>query len=683
MTTAAPIRAAKATPPKVRAIAGVSATARIEAADSTKPAKISIIANTGEPMRLLGFEHPVVINMATAEMPGIAPVLSDHRMAMDAFAGQVAPKIVDKKIVADGFLVRGVPAADRAITLSRGGATLEASVGGPSRDYEFYDAGETVSVNGREFEGPLYVADGFRLDEISLVVKGADGKTTVSIAAKRHTAQGGASKMNKFEKWLRGMGYDPETMDQELKANLRCGFDSMRGDGKKNGAPEMVQAERERVAAIEAACSGDWGGGDVQAQVQYLRGRAIRGEITYSELLSGLDDSRKLGELRSAQRHTTDGILNGGIRGHRSGIDTRKVLLAGVLRLSGESAIGEKILGAEAMNAAEDAGIESVADIAAACLRMEGRDIPNGRSAVIRAGFSTVSMPTLIGGGLERTLAQRFQDSPASWRPFTAKRPLKDFKPTAHTRANFSAKLIEIGASGEIKHAKLDEEAIATLRNRTFARQYTLTRQMLINDDLGVFADLSRTLAEAALTTHADLVYETIKNGLSTHWTVGRGNLLSGGSSAFDIDALATGVKAMRLMTDANGFSINVAPAVLLVGPSLEKEARAVLQSLEVGRSDGGPTGNALKDIVSLAVEPRLELAYGFGASASTTRWFLFGGPATEPIIQTTLNGVEAPVVEILGPEHDPDTLGVTYRIYSDFSYSLGEYRASLMSVGA
>ena len=490
-----------------------------------------------------------------------------------------------------------------------------------------------------------------------------------------------------FEQWIRAMGMNPESLDETAERELRAAFKSMHGDGGgnsgANGMPPTVAAERERVAAIEAACSGDWGGGDVQAQVQYLRGRAIRGEITYSELLSGLDDSRKLGELRSKQRHTTDGILNGGIRGHRSGVDTHEVLACSLLRLAKQDEIGTKIFGERAMQAGADLRARSFVDVVEAALRLEGRAVPHTKNEMIRAGFSTLSLPLAIDSSIKRQVSQNFTDHPVSWRGFAKVIPLDDFRTKTLFRTATKAQLVEVGKSGELKHGQILEETTAEVTAKTWGRYFVVDRKMIMNDDMSVFQSLPSELARLANQKISDEVYRELIANVATHFTSVRGNYQEGAGTVLSIDSLATAVKMMRLQTDPNGYLIDVTPKVLLVPPSLEATARTIINSAEIGYSGENANGNPMYRIVDeIAVEPRLEKGGQLYPAASATAWYLFGNTSTEPVVIGAIDGSLTPQVEV-GSIQDPSVLGMSFRVFTDFDVTLGEYRSGFRSKGA
>jgi hypothetical protein len=148
------------------------------------------------------------------------------------------------------------------------------------------------------------------------------------------------------------------------------------------------------------------------------------------------------------------------------------------------------------------------------------------------------------------------------------------------------------------------------------------------------------------------------------------------------MDSLAKAVTLMRTQRNSDGDDLDIRPAVLLVGPELEPVARALLNSEFVQRDTDIPTGNALRQIVGLEVEPRLTNSKKYGSAASTTHWYLLAGPGSSAVVVAFLNGQQSPVVEYFGLQADAERLAVSWRTYFDFGCALCDPRAAVRSKG-
>ena len=206
-----------------------------------------------------------------------------------------------------------------------------------------------------------------------------------------------------------------------------------------------------------------------------------------------------------------------------------------------------------------------------------------------------------------------------------------------------------------------------------------------MNDDASVFSDVIPGLARAAARSLNSLVVTKLLANAGTFFGSGHSNYFDGAATNLQASSLATAIKMLRQMTDAEGNLLDLAPSVLLVPPELEQTALGLINSSEVARqtaTDGQlPTGNVFKDVAKVVVEPRLSTATFSGYSA--TAWYLFSDPANAAVIVGFLDGMESPTLESFGLDHDINTLSFGFRVYHDYGCALADYRAAIRSKGA
>jgi hypothetical protein len=172
-----------------------------------------MIAYTGVPMRLDGWPFPVVLDLDTAKAPNQSvPVPRDHD-PKELVGHTTAIKITSKRIEASGVFSGENEYSAEAVRLAANGFPWQASVGADGGKKEFVDAGKTVFVNGRNIDGPVYVYRGATVRELSLCPMGADGGTSVSMAAS-------------YCGWLKGRGLDAGKLSFEEHATLQATYDA-------------------------------------------------------------------------------------------------------------------------------------------------------------------------------------------------------------------------------------------------------------------------------------------------------------------------------------------------------------------------------------------------------------------------------------------------------------------------
>lgn len=324
-------------------------------------------------------------------------------------------------------------------------------------------------------------------------------------------------------------------------------------------------------------------------------------------------------------------------------------------------------------------------------LRTNGRSVPSSRTELARLGLegtafyesiSTMSLPGVLGNAMGKMLLPAMRSLPATWRSIASKKNLHDFKEATAYQTRLTGDLEEMPKDGEIKHAGIAENSY-TVQLATHSKMFSLTRQDVINDDAGVFDGIALGFSRMANRKISDLFHGTLIDQ-SGHFTAERNNLLTGADSALSITSLGTGVTRMRTMRDEEGHDQDLEPAILLCPPSLEATARAILNSEFIENLSGTgatATGNSMRGIVKLVVEPRLENTAKF-SGASSTAWYLFASPMDQAMFACFLDGVEAPKVDYFGLDHQPNRLEVVWRVYLDFGAGLGDYRAAIKSDG-
>src|SRR5690606_5938938 len=132
-----------------------------------------------------GFGDTLIELSGLSHAPQI-PLLADHDANLDGIVGQGSPVIHAGSLTINGTLTTATEAARQIVQLSREGFKFQASVGVTVGERQHVKAGDTITANGRSVtagsRGLLHVTKG-TLKEVSILALGADGTTTVNIAA--------------------------------------------------------------------------------------------------------------------------------------------------------------------------------------------------------------------------------------------------------------------------------------------------------------------------------------------------------------------------------------------------------------------------------------------------------------------------------------------------------------------
>ncbi|MGJ8609506.1 MAG: prohead protease/major capsid protein fusion protein [Octadecabacter sp.] len=293
-----------------------------------------------------------------------------------------------------------------------------------------------------------------------------------------------------------------------------------------------------------------------------------------------------------------------------------------------------------------------------------------------RAATHTGSdFPLVVSNAAGKVALASYQAAQSPLKTLCRKRTLANFKESTAIRLGEMGRLEEVAESGEITATSRGESG-EKLYLKTYARQLAVSRNLLINDDLNLFGDMTSAFGEAAAQTEADILVDLVTSNpdLSDGTPVfdaSRGNLAGAGlslGSAGDESALDVARQSMRKTTGLDGKTlINVTPKYLLVGPALETAAERLLATIQPNTvADVNPFGGKL----TLLVEPRI----------TDNSWFIFGDPARLAALQYAhLASAQGPQIQRMEAW---DTLGMKFRAFLDFGAGWLDHRGAYLNPG-
>ena len=298
-------------------------------------------------------------------------------------------------------------------------------------------------------------------------------------------------------------------------------------------------------------------------------------------------------------------------------------------------------------------------------------------------GVSTVSLPQTLSNVQHKTMLAAFvrTDDPI---PMIARESgVSDFKEVTRIRLNGVGRFEEVGPDGVIKQTELGEEAFGN-RAKTYARGLTLTREMMINNDLGSFAELPRLMGRMARLARLRVFFGEFLDNAAFFSASGKSpNLLGAGAgSALSIDGLTAADALLSDMPGPDGDPYGIDPAYLLVPTALKVTARELYDETKINQDTASkkPAGNPHAGKFEVISSPYLNNSKVSGGSA--TAWYLLADPADVAAIEVVyLNNRRVPFID--RAVVDPDVLGMKWRGYFDFGVRKQDPRAVVKSPGA
>jgi len=317
-------------------------------------------------------------------------------------------------------------------------------------------------------------------------------------------------------------------------------------------------------------------------------------------------------------------------------------------------------------------------DMAKELLTLRGESIMalSPASLVTRALHTTSDFPIILGDTVGRVLRDAYQAAPSGIRRLGRQTTARDFRAVNKIMLGEAPLLEKLNEHGEIKAGTM-AEAREAYKVETWARKIGITRQVLVNDDLGAFADLARRMGQAAAETEARILVTLLEAGSGNGPTLSDGKTLfhadhgnkAGTGAAISDATLSAARLALRTQKGIEDRTIRVTPRNLLVPPALETTAEKWLASIAPATAaDVNPFSGSL----SLVVEPRL---------SSATRWYVTAEPGEIDGLEFAyLSGAEGPQVE---SRSGWDVDGVEIRVILDFGAGFIDHRGWFMNAGA
>ncbi len=295
---------------------------------------------------------------------------------------------------------------------------------------------------------------------------------------------------------------------------------------------------------------------------------------------------------------------------------------------------------------------------------------------VTRALHTTSDFGLILGDTVGRTLRAAYQAAPSGIRRMGRQTTARDFRAVNKIMLGEAPMLEKLDEHGEIKAGTM-AEAREAYKVETFARKIGVTRQVIVNDDLGAFADLARRMGQAAAETEAKVLTDLLEanTGNGPRMDDGKqlfhaehGNKANPGA-ALSVDSLSGARLSLRSQKGISGLPIRVMPRYLLVPPALETPAEQLLTAIAAAKTaDVNPFAGSL----ALVVEPRL---------ASASRWYVAADPAEIDGLEFAyLAGGEGPQVE---SKSGWDVDGVEIRVILDFGAGFVDHRGWYANPGA
>jgi len=313
-------------------------------------------------------------------------------------------------------------------------------------------------------------------------------------------------------------------------------------------------------------------------------------------------------------------------------------------------------------------------DLGRECLEAAGtRTRRLSRNEIAKLALATSDFPYILADVANKTLRQAYEAYPRTFLPFSRRRTAADFKNINALQLGESPALQKVNEKGEFTYGSIAESLA------TYGRIVGITRQVIINDDLGAFTRIPAGFGVAAATLESDTVWGIITSNPAMGdgvalFHANHANLNTGSGSALGLTGLGAGMAAMAKQKGLDGATtLNVQARYLAVPVALQLTAFQLVAANLAPAQTANVVPEYIRALTPVA-EPRLD-------AASTTAWYLLASPdQIDTIEYAYLEGQDGVYIETRqGFEVD----GVEIKARLDFGAKAIDWRGMQKNAGA
>lgn len=333
----------------------------------------------------------------------------------------------------------------------------------------------------------------------------------------------------------------------------------------------------------------------------------------------------------------------------------------------------------------------SLRDLAVECKSREGEDIRslirmNGDDLyanICREFYNpTAAFPAILDATIKKSIVNIYNAVPTTFQNWTTKGSLSDFKESKDHEYVMGGlgDFQKVSENGEIKADKPSTELLPSRKLETYGKQFSMTRQAFINDDIDFVSKVPGLYATKSKQTIDKQVYTILFN----NGKIFDGKTLFGtdhknvmGTAAKPSQAsLQAMILQMQKQTDQFGDAIYVNPRYIIVPVGYQFDLSVILHSAQVPGSNNNDYNPMLNYPLEIIQTPVLNALAGTNAAP----WFMVADQMSARSLQVDyLNGQETPIVRRM---EAPGVLGYTWDIYTDWGIAVRDFRGIAKNTG-
>ena len=573
--------------------------------------------------------------------------------------------------------------SEKILKKVRSGTLKGVSVGYSVSEWSRVQAGET-SADG--VKGPAYIARKWTPYEISIVSVPADASVGVGREAEPEITQTlplEAGRSENTQNPKEGGEEDVKRSTPEVTNNVPVNSvpEASGERAMQTAAPVDTSAaetaardaERTRVSEIVALCR-DF---SVDAD-QY-----ISGGQTVDQVRAAILDGLKANRGPVATHGAGDVNVTGDAEDKFRAAAADGLLMRGGITVENPAAGAEEFRGASLRDLAVMIAVRN-GEKAERLLRTTEDEMYARVTGERQFYAPTAAFPAILDTAIKKAYVQGHKLAPVTFDHFTSKGSLKDFKTVEHNYIAGPVGEFElIPEGGELKHDIPKDALRPTRKLATYGKQFTMTREAFINDDIGFLSTMPARYAAAARKTINGQVYKILFNNPVIYdgvqlFDAAHKNVLGTGAAP-SMALVQKMILALGIQKDEFGQAIMIRPATIVCGLGYGMEFYKIFHSATVQTTDNTQAVNPLTNyasMIDIVEDATLNALAGSGACP----WFLIADCTDCSFIQVDyLNGNEIPTIRRM---ETPGQLGYVWDVYLDWGITVLDYRGAVKNPG-
>lgn len=333
----------------------------------------------------------------------------------------------------------------------------------------------------------------------------------------------------------------------------------------------------------------------------------------------------------------------------------------------------------------------SLRDLAIDCLARDGQDAGQLRrksaddlyTDLMRQYYNpSASFPAILDQTIQKSIVDIYNKVPTTFQAITTKGTLPDFKTSADHEylMGGAGDFLEVPENGELKADAPQTSLLPSRQLKTYGRQFSMSRQAFINDDIGFITRVPGLYATAAKKTIDKQVYgilfnnPTIFDGVAL-FHANHANLIGSGAAPSQATIQAA-ILQMQKQIDPFGDALYMTPKAIVVPVGYGFNLQVIFHSAQVTGSGNNDINPLYGYPIQIVESPVLNALAG----ANACPWFLVADETSARGIQVDyLNGEEMPTIRRM---ETPGVLGFTWDIFLDWGVTVRDFRGLVKNPG-